>query len=164
IPEICARAAQAPGGGVVQRILINLERHSPPGDFRLYGPRVVPTFNYFQTALVLAADEALDPMDVATVGAALVERSGYSPRRLENSLGDLVRRGVVTSPVAARCARPAREAGVLPRGETSWRAWLRGVFKRRRAPKRADTAVDYDALLEALRGARAGDASEAAIP
>src|SRR5262249_59568021 len=110
--EIRTLAARAAGSGVVQRILINLERRSPPGDFRLYGPRVVPTFNYFQSAVVLAVDEALDPTDVVTVGAALVERSGYSPRRLENSLGDLVRRGVVTPPAAVRAARPAREAGV----------------------------------------------------
>ena len=43
-----------------RRIFINLERRTPPAAFRVFGPRLVPTFNYFQTAIVLAADGTLD--------------------------------------------------------------------------------------------------------
>ncbi|HYR95508.1 MAG TPA: phosphatase domain-containing protein, partial [Candidatus Binatus sp.] len=99
VQEILALAARAVVGDVV-RIFINLERRSPPGVFRLFGPRVVPTFNYFQTAAVLGADGYLDPEDLARVGRVLVEGAGYTPRRLENSLGDLVRRGHLTSTAA----------------------------------------------------------------
>src|SRR5207249_319106 len=83
------------------RIFINLERRSPPATFRLFGPRVVPTFNYFQTATVLGADGYLGAEDVAQVGRVLLEGAGYTPRRLENSLGDLVRRGHLTPAAAA---------------------------------------------------------------
>src|SRR5207247_1245350 len=50
LDEILALAGRAAGGARVARIFINLERRSPPATFRLFGPRVVPTFNYFQTA------------------------------------------------------------------------------------------------------------------
>ena len=56
VEQIAALAAHVKGLGGVERIFINLERRTPPAIFRLFGPRVVPTFNYFQTAAVLAAD------------------------------------------------------------------------------------------------------------
>ena len=34
----------------VQRIIIHLDRKSPPMHFDVYGPRVVPVYNYFQAA------------------------------------------------------------------------------------------------------------------
>jgi hypothetical protein len=102
IPEARALAAPVAGLGGVERICINLERRSAPASFALYGPRVVPTFNYFQTAVVLAADGWLDPEDVAAVAGGLAERAGYTPRRLENSLAD---------PCAAGCSGGA---GVPP--------------------------------------------------
>src|SRR5439155_23569969 len=114
IEEIMALGARAVAGDVVVRIFINLERRSPPGVFRRFGPRVVPTFNYFQTAAVLGADRYLDPEDVARVGRALVDTAGYTARRLENSLGDLVRRGHLTLTAADALAKPLRAAGVLP--------------------------------------------------
>src|SRR5581483_9909722 len=67
----------------------------PSSSTRRSRSRVVPTFNYFQTAVVLAADGVLDAEDVATVARSLVETAGYAPRGLENSLHDLVRRGAV---------------------------------------------------------------------
>src|SRR6185436_6317990 len=82
-PEIQRLAHEAGQPGGVERIFINLERRTPPAVFRLYGTRVVPTFNYFQTALVLAAESYLDADDVGRVARSLVERSGYTPRRLE---------------------------------------------------------------------------------
>jgi hypothetical protein len=60
-PEIVRLAQDAGAAGGVERIFINLERRTPPAVFRLYGARVVPTFNYFQTALVLAAESSSMP-------------------------------------------------------------------------------------------------------
>src|SRR5262249_3762251 len=87
VPEVESLAAPPAGAGGVGRIFINLERRTPPAVFRLYGVRLVPTFNYFQTALVLAAERYIDPEDVARVARSLVTH-GYSERRLENSLAD----------------------------------------------------------------------------
>src|SRR5438309_1684771 len=92
----------------LERIFINLERRTPPATFRLFGPRVVPTFNYFQTAVVLAVMGRLRLEDVTRIGTVLVERSGYTARRLDNSLDDLVRRGYLTLPAAERLAAPPR--------------------------------------------------------
>jgi len=162
VPELCALAAQVAGWGGVDRICINLERRTPPAAFALFGPRLAPSFNYFQTALVLAADGWLDPDDVVAVAAGLVERAGYTPRRLENSLADLVRRRFLSISLAHRLSQPARRAGLLPAlPRQAWLARLRAMLARRgagapRAP--LPGPLDYDAILARHRSpARGGD-------
>jgi hypothetical protein len=168
VDDILALAARAAVGDVVARIFINLERRSPPGVFRLFGPRVVPTFNYFQTAAVLGADGWLDPEDVARVARVLMDGAGYTERRLANSLDDLVRRAHLTAAAADALARPLRAAGVLapPAPEPRWRRALVAVRRRMRrratarlaAPPAPAAPLDYDAILDRLparRGAAA---------
>ena len=65
-------AQRAPKGEVVRRVIIHLDRRSPPNGFRRFGPRLVPVFNYFQAALVLYQDAVL-ALDEPT----LVELSEY---------------------------------------------------------------------------------------
>lgn len=165
-PEIHELARSTGGAGGVDRILINLERRTPPGVFRLYGTRVVPTFNYFQTALVLASEEYLDPVDVAQVARSLVERSAYTPRRLENSLADLVRRRLLAPESAELLARPLRAAGLLPSRETQTAGWLRRTLARmRRQPRLVSviprvargTPLDYEAIFDRLHAGRHAD-------
>jgi hypothetical protein len=150
--------AAAPSG--VHRIFINLEKRTPPAVFRLYGPRLVPTFNYFQTAMVLVADGHLDLEDAARVGQALVERSGYTPQRLENSLADLVRRGLLSTN-AERLAGRLRADGVLPRASRRRAGWAAKLMARLRARQSRTAsrrrglppvgALDYDTILDRLR-------------
>src|SRR5207244_1468680 len=134
VDDILTLAGRAAGSERVARIFINLERRSPPATFRLFGPRVVPTFNYFQTAAVLGADGYLDGEDVARVGRVLLEGAGYTARRLENSLGDLVRRGVLTPAAADALGARLRAAGVLPPDGTGvrWRRVLGALRRLRR--------------------------------
>jgi Phosphatidate phosphatase APP1, catalytic domain len=159
VETIVALAGRAVVGDFVVRIFINLERRSPPGVFRLFGPRVVPTFNYFQTAAVLAADGYLDPEDAARVGRALLDAAGYTPRRLVNSLDDLVRRAHLTPAAAKALATPLRAAGVLPATAVHASRWqsalgaLRRLRRRARATPEPGTSVaplDYDAILDRL--------------
>src|SRR5205823_1835687 len=137
LDEILALAGRAAGGARVARIFINLERRSPPATFRLFGPRVVPTFNYFQTAAVVGADGYLDAEDVARVGRVLFEGAGYTARALENSLADLVRRGVLEPAAADALGARLRATGVLPPGDEKGARWRRvlgalGRLRRRR--------------------------------
>ena len=156
VDDILTLAGRAAGSERVARIFINLERRSPPATFRLFGPRVVPTFNYFQTAAVLGADGYLDAEDVARVGRVLLEGAGYTARRLENSLGDLVRRGVLIPAAADALGARLRAAGVLPPDGTGapWRRVL-GALRRLRRGRRTRAgaagqtpALDYDAILD----------------
>src|SRR5262249_23926062 len=162
---IRALAAPVAGLGGVERIFINLERRTPPASFLLYGPRLVPTFNYFQSALVLAADGWLDPVDIAAVATGLARRAGYTARRLENSLADLVRRGLVPAPTPHRLTAAVREAGLLPalpRG--AWIARLRARLARRHvraAPRPPQGPLDYEGLLARARSPRAGETPRA---
>jgi len=164
LPEVLALAARAVGlDGRVARIFINLERRTPPALFRLLGGRVVPTFNYFQTAAVLAAGEYLDPPDVAGVARALVERAAYTPRRLENSLADVVRRGALHPAAAEHVARPLRVAGLLPAAPGGWVRRLFRRLGRRVAPITVANPepIDYDGVLDRLRPARRATEREA---
>jgi len=154
VAEVVELATRVPARDAVERIFINLERRTPPATFRLFGPRVVPTFNYFQTAVVLAVMGRLRLADVTRIGSVLVERSGYTARRLDNSLDDLVRRGLLTLSAAERLAAPLRAAGLLstPAPRTRWRQMLgrlgRWHVRRREVRSPAPPgALDYDAIL-----------------
>ena len=163
IDEIAVLATRVVGLDTVERIFINLQRRTPPATFRLFGPRVVPTFNYFQTAAVLVGAGHLDPEDVARVGQALIDQSGYTPRRLENSLDDLLRRGHLDIGGAVALAAALRGSGTLPShaaAESRWRRMLSAlgrIARRKEVPVAplellaSQEAIDYDAILDRLR-------------
>jgi hypothetical protein len=79
-------------GDTVCRIVINLARRSPTGQFGAWGPRLVPVHNYFQASLVLFADAVLSAGDVHAVGVHMNRDHQFSPGMLANSAQDLVRR------------------------------------------------------------------------
>ncbi len=82
-------------GPVVERILIHLERQSSPFEFRVFGPRVVPFYNYLQAAFVLHEDRRLAAASVLRVAQDLVVAHNFEPGALARSYRDLVRRGHV---------------------------------------------------------------------
>jgi hypothetical protein len=77
----------------VERILIHLERQTPPDDFEAYGPRVVPFYNYLQAAFVLFEDARLGPDGVLRVAVELVTEHRFDADALARSYLDLGRRG-----------------------------------------------------------------------
>jgi hypothetical protein len=78
---------------VIERILIHLERQTPPDDFRTYGSRVVPFYNYLQAAFVLHEDSRLGPDAVLRVAVELVTEHRFDGDALARSYLDLARRG-----------------------------------------------------------------------
>jgi hypothetical protein len=78
---------------VVERILIHLERQTPPDDFRAYGPRVVPFYNYLQAAFVVHEDGRLGADGVLRVAVELVTEHRFDGDALARSYLDLARRG-----------------------------------------------------------------------
>ncbi len=80
-------------GDVVDRILIHLDRQTPPGEFDRYGARLVPFYNYFQVALVLHEDGRLPAEAVLRVGTDLVLQHRFDGDALVRSYLDLARRG-----------------------------------------------------------------------
>jgi hypothetical protein len=161
VPVVLALADEVGGADGVQRIFINLERRTPLATFQLFGPRLVPAFNYFQTAIVLAADGLVDGEDVARVARALLERSGYTPRRLENSLADVLRRNLVSLDAARALSEPLRDEGLLPQATRRRGAWIERMRARMRrlrrpAPPAPQTGpLDYDVILDRFRPAKA---------
>jgi hypothetical protein len=94
----------------VQRILIHLDRRSPPAAFTHFGPRLVPIYNYFQAALLLYADKVLSARQVLFVAIEMLESEEYELGSLANSLQDLLMRGRLDFEVATQLALDAREA------------------------------------------------------
>ncbi len=155
----------------VRRIFVNLDRRTPPANFRRLGERVVPTFNYLQTAAVLYTDGCIDLAAVVRVARSLVDAAAYTPERLANSLGDLARRGHLGGADAAAVRGALLEAGLVParlpgRTRTGWRDRARAGLERVRSGWRQRTGtprepvaavvapVDYDAAIadwEAVR-------------
>jgi hypothetical protein len=80
-------------GETVERILIHLDRQSPPSTFDTYGPRVVPFYNYLQAAFVLAEDGRLAGVQVMEVAAVLAGGHRFDGEALGRSYLELLRRG-----------------------------------------------------------------------
>ena len=156
--EIKALGKRVPAGDAVRRIFINLERRTPPGRFRTFGVRLVPTFNYFQTALVLHEDGVVPLGAVVEVARSLLERSGFTRQRLRNSLADLARRGYLAPASTTVLTRELAETGVTasvgPLGSWPGRVWRR-ARRRWRGPASIarqalpPSAVDYPRLIDA---------------
>jgi hypothetical protein len=80
-------------GSVVERILIHLEQQTPPGDFAIYGTRVVPFYNYLQAAFVVHEDGRLPAPGVLRVATELVVQHRFDGDALAKSYHDLGKRG-----------------------------------------------------------------------
>ncbi|MBI2389458.1 MAG: hypothetical protein HYV09_07660 [Deltaproteobacteria bacterium] len=80
-------------GPAVERILIHLDQQTPPSDFDVYGSRLVPFYNYFQAALVLAEDGLLTNEGLLRVGTDLVLQHRFDGDALVRSYLELARRG-----------------------------------------------------------------------
>ncbi|MHB8872133.1 MAG: phosphatase domain-containing protein [Myxococcaceae bacterium] len=100
LARVMAAWEKIPPADPVRRIFIMLDRLTPPAFFAGYGPRVVPVFNYFQAALVLAADGHLSAPQVVRVAVEMVQTGAYNLLTLSNSFQDLVRRGLPLAGVA----------------------------------------------------------------
>lgn len=91
----------------VRRILIHLDRRTPPAHFAHFGPRLVPIYNYFQAALVLYCDGVLTARQVLFVALEMLGSSEYELATLANSLQDLIRRGRISTAAAQKLAEEA---------------------------------------------------------
>ncbi len=163
-PPLITRAVELAAGvdaaDVVAKIYINVERRTPPTNFRSFGTRLVPTFNYFQTAACVFEDGYLNLAGVAQVAEGLVSASGYTPHRLANSLDDIVRRGHLQAPSAVAVREYLRARGLLPRRSRDrkhaslWQRVTRWFTSRPPAERRGTGAIDYHTLVAEWRAAR----------
>lgn len=113
---ICLSAFEAiEHGNVVGRILIHLDRQTPPSKFANYGPRVVPFYNYLQAAFVLAEDQCISPEAALRVASELVVVHRFEAEALARSYLDLLRRrhvrGGLIQALASACGEAKKLAG-----------------------------------------------------
>jgi hypothetical protein len=138
-------------GEVVERILIHLDRQSSPADFRLFGPRVVPFYNYLQAGFVLHEDGRIPARSVLRIAQDLAFAHNFDPGALARSYLDLSRRGHVTGKgipdLAAAYGDIARGrgAGASEIGELV-RELERMAPELSPPPRRAIDPIDYAAL------------------
>jgi hypothetical protein len=91
--ELVAFALRIEKTDAIERIFIHLERQTPPSDFRLYGSRLVPFYNYLQSAFVLFEDARVPPEAVLRVAVELVVMHRFDGDALARSYLDLAKRG-----------------------------------------------------------------------
>jgi hypothetical protein len=154
IDQACALAAALQPVDAVARIFINLERRTPPAQLRAYGGRLVPTFNYLQTAACLYDEDVLSAAGAVQVARSLLEDSSYSPERLLNSLADIVRRGHLPPAAATELREALARTGIVaPAPLPSRLERLRRWWRRRRAHAAvpavapAGAVVDYRTMV-----------------
>jgi hypothetical protein len=104
-------------GDVVQRIFIHLEGQSPPSRFAVYGPRVVPFYNYLQPAFVLGEDGFLPPEGVLRVAAELVDVHRFDAEGLARSYLELRRRGSARGTLVDSLAKALPDLVLPPRSQ-----------------------------------------------
>lgn len=163
IDEIGKRTAAVDRAEIVGRIFINLERRTPPRMFSSFGARLVPAFNYFQTAVCLYEMGHLTLPAVAEVATEIIEDAGHTPQRLSNSLANIVRRGHIRPASAASVRATLQPIGLLASRRRAgsrafWRRLRKRLFSRpddrRMAALPPSTAIDYAALVANWRAAR----------
>jgi hypothetical protein len=93
VEEILEYSRVTDRADVVERVLIHLERQTPPDDFRVYGGRVIPFYNYLQAALVVHEDGRVPGDSVLRVAVELVVHHRFDGDALSRSYVDLARRG-----------------------------------------------------------------------
>ncbi len=108
--RILALAREVPKHDAVRRMFIHLDRRSPPLGYRRFGPRLVPVFNYFQTALVLYEDRVLSARQVIFVALEMLDSKQYELGHLATSVQDIIRRGSVSRESGLQLAAEAQEA------------------------------------------------------
>lgn len=91
--ELVSFATRIDHREAVERIFIHLERQTPPNDLRVYGPRVVPFYNYLQSAFVLFEDARIPADAVLRVAVELVVVHRFDGDGLARSYLDLAKRG-----------------------------------------------------------------------
>jgi len=153
-------ASEVTPSEAVTRIFINLERRTPPASFRSFGSRLVPTFNYFQTAAVLFDDGVLDADGVVGVARVLADNFAYRASHLANSLADVARRGHIHAAAVALLRDHLHGAGLVPMRHAVWNAPLRKWWNRfrvrvgrsRQRTREQHGWIDYRALVAARDG------------
>jgi len=122
----------------VWRIFIHLRRRTPPSSFLPFGTRLVPAFDYFQTAAVLTQDGFCDCEGLRAVAQDLKERAGYGSASLTEALADLRSRGTLSQGwyklqlaelAAAGLLDPGRKFFLM--GMRWWRRLCRNFWLRR---------------------------------
>jgi hypothetical protein len=151
IADAVRYASYVEKGRVVERILIHLDRQSSPSDFRLYGPRVVPFYNYLQAGFVLHEDGRIPAKSVLRIAQDLAFSHNFDSGSLARSYLDLSRRGHVTGKgipdLAATWTEMARGrgAGASELSELC-RELLRMAPELRPPPYREEIEIDYRTL------------------
>jgi hypothetical protein len=93
VTDCISHLAHIETADAVETIFVHLDGRTPPSLFRMFGPRLIPVFNYFQAALVLFARDHLSPDGVVRVTRAFLEADGAGPGELANLFQDILRRG-----------------------------------------------------------------------
>jgi hypothetical protein len=160
--EACLFAQSQLRRSAVTRILIHLDRQSPPSHFDAYGARVVPFYNYLEAAFVLAEDERLPGRAVLDVASVLALRHRFDGEALGRSYLDLWKRGHARGSIlpALRAGLASRNGGLASDQSTEGALTemvelIEGYLRNPPAARRIEAASpNYEELAERHKGGK----------
>jgi len=150
--EACLEAFEAiHPSDAVQRILIHLDRQSPPSNFRGYGTRVVPFYNYLQAAFALGERGLIPERTTLAVAREFVQKHRFDSDALARSYLDLWRRGHVDGASIGGLVETARDDEAWQDLEPMCDALLALPRPSRHPPLPEAFSLDYVALAHRHR-------------
>lgn len=141
-------------GPIVRRVLIHLDRQSPPSTFGRYGDRVVPFYNYFQAALINVADGFIEPVAALRVASTFAQRFRFDADALARSYLELGRRHPLAGELASRLQNALESYGPEIGARDVLAATLEAIIEAAPEPRapRSNPPIDYVALAREHRG------------
>ncbi len=143
-------------GPTVRRILIHLDRQSPPSSFERYGDRVVPFYNYFQAALLMVDDGFIEPVAALRVASTFVQRFRFDADALARSFVELGRRHALSEELPGRLQADLERYAPEIGAHDELAATLAAIKHTAARPhvEYTPAAMDYIALAREHRGGR----------
>ena len=80
---------------IVKKIFIHLEANTPPRKHMVFSDKIIPTYNYFQTALVLYIDRYITFKGLLRVMNELNKKYYFDPSQFIFSVKDLLQRDIL---------------------------------------------------------------------
>ncbi len=94
----------------VAKIFIHMETGSTPRDFLTFSEKITPTYNYFQTAIILQNEEFFTRFGIYRVISDLINIYEFQQSDFQQSLEDLILRDMLEIREAKRILRTVKKA------------------------------------------------------
>ncbi|MCA9772034.1 MAG: hypothetical protein KC466_06470 [Myxococcales bacterium] len=114
VAHIAALAEELPEYDPVQKIFIHLEKKTPHDQFAIFGSDLIATYDSFELALALYAEDKIRLNGMMRVGTELLQDFGFTDLDLLKSFFRCHRHGILNTRQMVKLTPTLRTAEILP--------------------------------------------------